>query len=285
MFSMKRWIRWMALVIPALGGLLDLPAADFRVQGSDTMVTLAQRWAEAYMGENPGVSIEVNGGGTGTGIAALLNRTADIATCSRRIRAREVEGCVRRFAARPREYPVALDAVVIHVHASNRVEALDLGQLSGIFSGRIRNWSEVGGADARIIPYSRENSSGTYEFFKEAVLKRGDFAGSVQMLQGTAQVLSAVAHDPNGIGYGSGALSAGTRAIRIAPAPGTQAVQADESTVRAGSYPLSRRLFLYLDPAVDVGKLRQWIEWIRGAAGQRIVGEMGYFPLEVPPGR
>jgi phosphate transport system substrate-binding protein len=247
------------------------------------MVTLAQRWAETYMSENPGVSIEVNGGGSGTGIAALLNRTADVATCSRRIRAREVEGCVRRFASRPREYPVALDAVVVHVHASNRVESLDLEQLAGIFSGRIRNWKEVGGADARIIPYSRENSSGTYEFFKDSVLRRGDFAVSVQMLQGTAQVLSAVSRDPNGIGYGSGALSAGTRAVRIAPSPGAQAVSADESTVRSGVYPLSRRLFLYLDPAAEVGKLRRWIEWVRGASGQRIVGEMGYFPLEDMP--
>jgi hypothetical protein len=167
---------------------------------------------------------------------------------------------------------VALDAVVVHVHASNRLESLDLVQLAGVFAGRIRNWRELGGPDAPIVAYGRENSSGTYDFFKETVLKRADFAGSVQMLQGTAQVLSAVAQDPNGIGYGSGAISGGTRRLRLAPGPGAESVAADEHTVRSGSYPLSRSLYFYLDPAADVGRIHAWIEWVRGDAGQGIVG-------------
>jgi len=276
---MKSFQRILRMVLALIALVVAGRAADITVQGSDTLVTLAQKWAETYMAGAPGVSIEVNGGGTGTGIAALLNRTADVATCSRRIRAREVEGCVRLFGARPREYAVALDAVVVHVHASNRLESLDLVQLAGVFAGRIRNWRELGGPDAPIVAYGRENSSGTYDFFKETVLKRADFAGSVQMLQGTAQVLSAVAQDPNGIGYGSGAISGGTRRLRLAPGPGAESVAADEHTVRSGSYPLSRSLYFYLDPAADVGRIHAWIEWVRGDAGQGIVGGLGYFPL------
>jgi phosphate transport system substrate-binding protein len=249
------------------------------IQGSDTMVGLTQKWVQESRPVFSDLPMEVNGGGTGTGIAALLNRTADIATCSRKIRAREVEGCVRAFGARPREYAVALDAVIVLVHASNQVEALDLEQLAGIYSGRIRNWKEVGGADVPLVPYGRENGSGTHDFFKESVLKRADFAGGVQLLQGTAQILSAVARDPNAIGYGTAALTGGTRRLRLARSPGEPPVEADMVSVHTGRYPLSRSLYLYLPPALDAGRVHDWIDWIRGAEGQRIAKSLGYFPL------
>lgn len=268
------------LAVWCLWVLAPLRGADITVQGSDTLLPLTQRWAEAYTAAHPGVVIEVNGGGTGTGIAALLNRTADVATCSRRLRAREVEGIVRAFGARPREVAVALDAVVIHVHRSNSVPSLDLAQLAGIFSGRIRNWRELGGPDAPIVAYGRENSSGTYEYFKEAVLHRADFAGSVMMLQGTAQILSAVARDPNGIGYGTGSLPAETRRLPIAVAADATPVEPAEKEVRSGRYPLSRRLYLYANPKKDSEPLRTWLGWILSPAGQRIAREAGCLPLE-----
>ena len=255
------------------------PGADVTVQGSDTLLPLVQRWAEAFSTVRPGVSIEVNGGGTGTGVAALLNLTADVATCSRRLRAREVEGCVRAFGSRPREIPVALDAVVVHVHRSNSVPALDLAQLAGIYSGRIRNWREVGGPDAPIVAYGRENSSGTYEYFKETVLRRADFSGSVLMLQGTAQILTAVARDPNGIGYGTGSLPAETRRVPLSTGPGAKPVEPAEDEVRSSRYPLSRRLYLYVNPARETERLRAWLDWIRSPEGQRIAREAGCLPL------
>lgn len=269
------WILvWTAVVLPG-----RLPAADITVQGSDTLLSLADRWAESYMAAHPGVSIEVNGGGTGTGVAALLNGTADVATCSRRLRAREVESCVRNFGARPVEVPVALDAIVVHVHPSNSVESLSLEQLSGIYRGRYRDWREVGGRPGPITVYGRENSSGTYEHFKEAVLKDADYVDSVQMLQGTSQVVGAVARDPNGIGYGTGSLHGGTRRVRLRAAEADVPVEANEMEVRSGRYPLSRRLYLYVNPRRQSGTVDGWLGWIRGPQGQSMVASLGCFPL------
>ena len=207
------WLFWMGWMLAMSRGMC---AADLSVQGSDTMVLLAQRWASAYMGTHPGLRIEVSGGGSGIGVAALVNRTADLATCSRKIRAREVEAYVRAFGVRPREYPVALDAVLVHVHPSNPVSALDFDQLSGLFSGRIRNWKEVGGKDQPVVLYGRESSSGTYEFFRETVLRGGNYSSSLQPLQGSAQVAASVAADPGGLGFSGGLPGAGTRRLRLA---------------------------------------------------------------------
>jgi phosphate transport system substrate-binding protein len=262
---------------------VDLAAADITVQGSDTLLSLAGRWAEAYMTAHPGVSIEVNGGGTGTGVAALLNGTADVATCSRRLRAREVESCVRNFGARPVEVPVALDAIVVHVHPSNSVESLSLGQLSGIYRGRVRDWAEVGGKPGPITVYGRENSSGTYEHFKEAVLKDADYVDSVLMLQGTSQVVGAVARDPNGIGYGTGSLHGGTRRLRLRTGEDDAPVEANEKEVRSGRYPLSRRLYLYVNPRRRSGSVEAWLDWIRGPEGQSMVSTLGCYPLAPAP--
>ncbi len=259
--------------------LFRATGADITIQGSDTMVVLAQKWAEGFMASNSAVSIQVNGGGTGTGVAALLNRTADIATCSRKIRAREVEGYVRAFGARPKEYAVALDAVVLHVHESNPVKVLDPAQIQGLFTGHIRNWREVGGPDLPVVLYGRESSSGTYEFFKETALQGRDYAQGMQMLQGTAQVLAAVARDRGGVGFCGGSPGGGTRRLNIATAPGAEGIAATEETVRSGKYPFWRRLYIYLNPAVDVGPAHEWVEWIRGDSGQALVSELGFFPL------
>jgi phosphate transport system substrate-binding protein len=256
-----------------------LAAADITVQGSDTLLSLADRWAESYMAAHPGVSIEVNGGGTGTGVAALLNGTADVATCSRRLRAREVETCVRNFGARPVEVQVALDAIVVHVHPSNAVESLSLEQLSGIYRGRLRDWSDVGGRPGPITVYGRENSSGTYEHFKEAVLKDADYFDSVLMLQGTSQIVGAVGRDPNGIGYGTGSLRGGTRRLRLRKTDADAPVEANEAEVRSGRYPLSRRLYLYVNPRRQSGSVDAWLGWIRGSQGQSMVSALGCFPL------
>lgn len=256
-------------------------AATITVKGSDTMVILAQKWAEVYMSQNPNVKIQVTGGGTGTGFAALQNQQTDLCNASRKIRPKEVETCIKAFGRRPTEYKVALDGLSVYVHQSNPVEELSLEQLEAIFTGRIQNWKELGGPDARIILYSRENNSGTYEFFKEHVLQGKDFAASAQTMPGTAAVLQAVARERHGIGYGGAAYGVGAKHLRIRKAAGDPAIEPTEENVVNGSYPISRYLYIYVNPALDKGPVAEYLRWIRSDAGQAVVKEVGYYPL--PP--
>jgi len=268
-----------AFAVALLAGTNSGLAGNLTVKGSDTLVILAQKWAEVYMRQNPDTKIQVTGGGTGTGFAALQNQTTDLCNASRKIRAKEIEACVKVFGKRPTEYKVALDGLSIYVHESNPVEQLSLEELEGIFTAKIRNWKEVGGKDQPIVIYSRENSSGTYEFFKEHVLKGKDFASTAQTLQGTAQVLQAVAGEPKGIGYGGAAYGAGAKHIRVSKEKGGQAVEPTEETVVAGTYPIWRYLFIYVNPALDKGEVGAYLNWIRSDEGQKVVKDIGYFPL------
>jgi len=261
-------------VWPALGGSVT-------IKGSDTMVVLTQKWAETYMALHPEAAIQVNGGGTGTGFAALQARTTDICNASRRIRAREKENCLRAFRKLPREYPVALDGLHIYVHQENPLKQLDLGTLAAIYVGVITNWTALGGPEAPITLYSRENSSGTYEFFKERVLEGRDFSARTQTLQGTAQVLEAVARDPWGIGYGGAAYGQGARHLKVSRTRDSEAVAPSEATVVSGAYPISRFLYCYVNPDLDQGDVAGYLRWIRSDDGQAIVRHLGYYPL--PP--
>ncbi|MBE7503272.1 MAG: PstS family phosphate ABC transporter substrate-binding protein [Verrucomicrobiales bacterium] len=266
----------------ALVSALPLAAANVTVKGSDTMVILAQKWAEVYMQQSAATRIQVTGGGTGVGFAALQNKTTDLCNASRKIRAKEIEACVKAFGKRPTEYKVALDGLSVYVHASNPVEQLSLEQLEAIFTGKIRNWKQVGGKDEAIIVYSRENSSGTYEFFKEHVLKGRDVTASAQTLQGTAQVLQAVAAEPKAIGYGGAAYGAGAKHLKVSKETGGEAIEPTEETVVGGTYPLWRYLFIYVNPALDKGEIAAYLNWIRSDAGQAVVKDVGYYPLPRP---
>ena len=260
-------------------GFISCGRADITVKGSDTLVILAQKWAETYMGQKPGVKIQVTGGGTGTGFAALQNKTTDLCNASRKIKAKEIEECVKAFNKRPTEYKVALDGLSVYVAAENSVKELTVEQLELIFTGKIKNWKEVGGADLPMTVYSRENSSGTYEFFKEHVLKGKDFAASTQTMPGTAAVLAAVAKDPKGIGYGGAAYGAGAKHLAIKKDDASPAVEPTEENVVGGTYPIWRHLFIYVNPALDKGEVAAYLSWIRTDAGQKVVKEVGYFPL------
>lgn len=253
--------------------------ADITVKGSDTLVILAQKWAETYMGKNRNVKIQVTGGGTGTGFAALQNRTTDLCNASRKIKSAEIAKCIEAFGKRPTEYKVALDGLSIYVAEENPVKALTVDQLGRIFSGKIKNWKEVGGNDAPITVYSRENSSGTYEFFKEYVLKGKDFVASAQTMPGTAAVLQAVAKDRNGIGYGGAAYGAGAKHLAIKKDENSPAVVPTEDNVIKGTYPIWRYLYVYVNPALDKGDVAAYLNWIRSDAGQQVVKDVGYFPL------
>jgi len=268
---------WLAAATLAAGAL---NAGNITVKGSDTLVILAQKWAEVYMGKNPGTKIQVTGGGTGTGFAALQNQQTDLCNASRPIRAKEIETCIKAFGKRPREYKVALDGLSVYVHESNPVAELSLEQIEGIFAGKIKNWKEVGGADAPIILYSRENSSGTYEFFKEHVLKGKDFAANAQTMPGTAAVLQSVAKEKNGIGYGGAAYGAGAKHLKVKKNATAEAIEPSEATVLDGSYPIWRYLYVYVNPAVDKGEVAAYLNWIRSDDGQKVVKDIGYFPIQ-----
>ncbi len=254
-------------------------AGNVTIKGSDTMVILGQKWAEVFMQKNPDTKIQVTGGGSGTGFAALQNKQTDIANASRKIRAKEREQCIKAFGKNPREYPVALDGLSLYVHANNPVSTLCIEEIRDIFTGKITNWKQVGGLDTPIILYSRENSSGTYEFFKEHVLLGRDFAAKAQTLAGTAQVLQQVAQDPNGIGYGGAAYGSGAKHLKVSAAKGGEGIEPTEETVVSQKYPIWRHLFVYLNPELEKGEVKVFLDWIRSEEGQKVVKDVGYYPL------
>jgi len=254
-------------------------AGSITVKGSDTLVILAQKWAETYMGQHADAKIQVTGGGTGTGFAALQSQTTDLCDASRKAKPAEIANCLKVFGARPTEYKVALDGLSVYVNAENPIKELSLDQLKDIFTGKVKNWKDLGGADAPITVYSRENSSGTYEFFKEHVLKGQDFAASAQTMPGTAAILQAVTKDKNGIGYGGAAYGNGAKHLLVKKDDSSPAIDPTEENVLNGSYPIWRHLYVYVNPALDKGEISAYLKWIRSDDGQKIVKDVGYYPL------
>lgn len=276
---MKKLSAKIAVAAVTLAFVTTTQADNITVKGSDTLVILAQKWAEVYMGKHPETKIQVTGGGSGVGFAALQNKTTDLADASRKIKASEIEQCIKAFGKRPTEYKVALDGLSVYVNDDNPVKELNLAQLGDIFTGKITNWKAVGGNDAPITVYSRENSSGTYEFFKEHVLKGKDFAASAQTMPGTAALLQAVSKDKGGIGYGGAAYGKGARALLVKKDEGTPGIEPTEENVMKGIYPIWRHLYVYVNPALDKGEIAAYLNWIRSDEGQKVVKEVGYFPL------
>jgi phosphate transport system substrate-binding protein len=246
------------------------------IKGSDTMVILAQRWAEAYMRAHEGTTIQVSGGGSGTGIAALLNGTTDIANSSRPIEDSERTRLEQRRGGAVRETRVALDALAVYVHEGSPVQSLTIAQLSDIFRGRVTSWSAVGGPDRPIVLYSRENNSGTYAYFKEHVLDGADFAAAAQTLPGTAAVINAVTRDPNGIGYGGIGYAGGVRTLPIAADGPPIAPTVENAT--SGAYPLARHLYMYSagEPSPTAA---DFLAWVVSPEGQALVEQVGFYPL------
>lgn len=248
------------------------------VKGSDTMVILGQRWAEVYMAKNPGVTIQVTGGGSGVGIAALINAGTDIAQSSRPMRPKEKDDARARRGKEVLELPVAVDGLAVFVHDSNPVSELTLQQLKAIYTGQIRNWKEVGGRDARILLYSRENSSGTYAYFKEHVLENADYFPTAQTLPGTAAVINAVAKDPRGIGYGGIAYGRGIKHLRVKQDASSPAIEPTMENVLSGKYPISRFLYWYF-AGMPAGDSLKFAQWVVSKDGQTVVKDVGYYPL------
>ena len=274
MRSNAKFLFFMGLLAP-----LSAEAANITIKGSDTMVLLGQRWAEEYMKQSPGTTVQVTGGGSGTGISALINGTTDICQASRDMKAAEKEKLRDRYHTTGVEIPVARDGLSVYVNAANPLGELSMDQLKLIFTGKITNWKELGGADAKIIVYSRENSSGTYVFFKEHVLKNADYTARAQSMPGTAAVVNAVSKEKYGIGYGGAAYAKGIKVIKVKKDAQSPGVLPGEAQVKDGSYPLSRPLYFYLrnKPSGDIGKL---VDWVLSKDGQAIVQKVGYFPIK-----
>jgi phosphate transport system substrate-binding protein len=261
------------------GGKGSAPAArSVTIKGSDTMVILGQRWAETYMKENPDKRIQVTGGGSGTGIAALINGGTDICEASRPMKDKEKAMIRTRHGKDVVETSVALDGVAIYVPESSPIKSISMAQLKSIYTGTITNWRDVGGKDQRIVAYSRENNSGTYVFFKEHVLKNEDFARDIQTLPGTAAVVNAVSKDPASLGYGGIAYASGIRPLFVKPDDASEGVKPSLETVEAGTYPLSRHLYFYT-VGPPTGEIKAFIDWVLSPEGQKICEAVGYYPL------
>lgn len=267
------------------------PRATIQNKGSDTMVNVAQAWAEAYRTVRPNVNVEVSGGGSGVGIVALVRGTVDIANASRNMKREEAAQALANTGKEPVEFIVGFDALAIYVHKDNPLDEISIAQLAGIYgeTGRITRWPELGvkipsTRHEKIIRVSRQSSSGTYEFFREKVLDKKDFKlGSLDM-NGSKEVVELVSRTPTAIGYsGMGYASAGVKMLRIASEPGKPAVEPNTQTTLSKEYPIARSLQIYtLGP--PAGAVKEYVDWIMGPEGQRVLGESGYVPVSFKAG-
>lgn len=256
-----------------------------QIKGSDTMVNLGQAWAEDFMKRNPSVSIAVTGGGSGTGIAALISGTTDIAECSRNMEPKETEQAKKR-GINPKEIHVANDGIAIVVNPSNPVNRLTIRQLSDIYTGKIKNWKEVGGHDAKIVALSRERNSGTHVFFLEHIVKLGEaknkneFAPSVLMMPSSQAIIEEVRANPSAIGYvGLGYLTSREKALAIAKDANSPYFLPSVETVTSGQYPISRPLLFYVNGEPS-GEVKSFIDYVLSKEGQQMVLKMDFVPIK-----
>jgi len=256
-----------------------------QIKGSDTMVNLGQAWAEKYMEKNPGEFIAVTGGGSGTGFSSLISGTCDIAMSSRNIKEKEI-GLANKKGVNPNEIKVALDGLAVVVNPGNAVDRLTLGQLAGIFTGRISNWKEVGGKDKKIVVLSREVNSGTHVYFKEHVLRKNDpdskeeFLPSALMLSSSQAIADEVAGNSAAIGYyGMGYISKKQKAIFIAKDEKSEYEAPTIENVVSGKYPISRPLLLYTNGAPQ-GLVKKFVDFVLSKEGQDIVLATDFVPVK-----
>lgn len=255
--------------------------------GSDTMVNLAQAWAESYAKVDPKVSVEVSGGGSGIGVAALINGTCDIANSSRHLEKEEEEKATAKYGGKhPVEYLVAYDALAIYVHPSNPMNEISVEQLSDLFrdGGKISKWSELGvtipGVQDEVVRVSRQNNSGTYHYFREAVLgKKSDFRAGSRDMSGSKDVVELVSNTPGAIGYsGIGYRTDKVKVLKVAKKTGDASVIPTIKTALDKTYPIARPMFMYAPPGAKP-QVETYLKWITSAPGQAIVIEKGYIPL------
>jgi phosphate transport system substrate-binding protein len=267
-----------------------LYANSIQVKGSDTIVNLGQKLAEEYGKINKNVNISVTGGGSGTGIASLINNEVDIANASRIMKPKEIANA-KKNGVEAKEFIVAIDALTVIVHPRNKVEKLTLEQIGKIFKGEISNWKDVGGEDRPINLYGRQSNSGTFVFFREAVLK-GDYSNKMNRMNGTSQIVESVRNDLSGIGYvgvssvyrkGRGPVDF-VKSVLLSSKGGFLGLQDvaysgfNKSDVYSGIYPLTRGLNMYTN-GKPTGEVKKYMEFILSDVGQKIVDDIGFYPV------
>ncbi len=253
-------------------------------KGSDTLVNLALAWAEAYVPAHPDVRISVTGGGSGTGIAAMINGTVDIANASRQMKPEEIAAAEANGIS-PVEFVVARDAIAVVVNPSNPVDQLTLQQISDIYTSKITNWHDVGGEDRPIVLLSRESNSGTYVYFLENVIRLGSkdsdllFSPETLLMPSSEGISAEVRQNPNAIGYdGLGYVTPDQKVLAVGTGADGPYVLPSVATVNDGSYPISRPLYMYT-AGEPTGSIQDYLQWIL-AEGQQLVGELGFVPLQ-----
>ena len=269
-----------AAIITAATLSVATAIAQVNIKGSDTLLVLNQRWAEAY-GKQTGAAIAVTGGGSSIGIRAFINGVADICASSRPMRASEVASARSRGAI-TNEIPVALDGLAIIVNASNPVDSLTMDQLRKIYIGQITNWSQLGGSNAPITVFSRDSNSGTYGFFQQNVLRNQNWGPSVRFMPSTSEEAREVARTEGGIAYGGVAYFKGNSRIKIlavSPMTGQPALAPTEANVRSKKYPIWRYLYYYTN-GKPKGASAKFINFVLSGEGQRIVEEVGYYSVK-----
>lgn len=263
----------LALMIPAM-----IQAQSFKIKGSDTCLPLSQAEAEAYMKKDPNASIAVTGGGSGVGLAAIITGTTDIAQSSRPMKMDEklkMQEAGKAF----KEVIIAYDALAVIVNPGNPVSQLTREQLEGIFTGKITNWKEVGGQDSKIVAYSRETSSGTYEFFKQHVLNMKNFGSNALLMPATGAIVQSVSQTKGAIGYvGLAYIDKAVKALNVSYDKGKTYVQPSVATAMDKTYPITRPLYYYFLTKIEK-TVSPFVNYILSPEGQKIVLEIGYVPL------
>lgn len=267
-----------ALALSCLLTAMGASADTVVIKGSDTMVILNRELAAEYQNQVPGVRFDIEGRGSSTGIAALLDGSTDIAASSREIKSAERDAFEKMTGVPPREVVVALDGIGVYVHNNNPVTRLTVEQLAGILRGDITNWSEVRGHNRPIHIYNRDPRSGTRAFLQKRVLAGKPFSGRAREVSSTALLVASVARNQGAIGYGGIAYAEGAHIIQLANDKTSRAVWPDHEHVAAGSYPLSRPLYYYLNPKKAPEHVDAFVDWVLGAEGQAVVRFVGYFP-------
>ncbi|MEW6516215.1 MAG: PstS family phosphate ABC transporter substrate-binding protein [candidate division FCPU426 bacterium] len=249
-----------------------------QVKGSDTLVHLSSAWAEKFMQANPGMEVAVTGGGSGTGISALINGTTDLANASREMKASE-KATIEGQGLKVQEYTVALDGIAVIVNPSNPLASLTMEQVKQLYTGQISKWAGVGGGEGKVLLYTRDSSSGTFAFFQEHVLKMKDYSVKSRRLASNSAIVQGVAEDLNAIGYvGLGYVQeAGNKVkvLKISKDASSPAILPSVPTVKDNSYPISRGLFVYAKGEPQ-GAVKAFVDFMLSAAGQTIVEEMGF---------
>ena len=260
-------------------------ANTLQIKGSDTMVNLGQAWAESFMKQNPGTSIAVTGGGSGTGITALINNTCDIAEVSREMKESEIE-LIASKGMPPQKIIVALDGLAVVVNPANKISELTIDQLADVFTGKIKNWKELGGRDAKIVLLSREVNSGTHVYFKEHVLRHGkadgkeEFAAEALLLSSSQAIADEVAQNQDAIGYyGMGYITEKEKALKIAKEKNSPAIPPTMENVISGAYPISRPLLMYTKGDAH-GLAKTFIDYVLSPAGQQVVKKLDFVPVK-----